>query len=320
MEYTPDVGSGSPRDTNGSERFVYIPAPGSALAPVVSLAEYWQRIRSRWRSVLAVVLVLTGGTGAYLFLIMPASYVATVSMIHVNPASAPASATGRAGGEEPSGRQDTATVQATTGSEEEAAAILVSRTFTQAFIEDRDLLPVLFRERWDDSRQAWREGERVPTLLEGYYRFNEKVRSVEKQQSTGLTRLSIRWRDPELAAEWANDLVARLNTYLKERDRRRAQQRLEYLETGISNTEVATIESWLYGMMQKELETIMLTDVSDDYAYSIIDAAVAPERPVWTLLKKAALMVLVLVVALVLGALLALLLSAIEADRDAIGA
>src|SRR5262245_61440538 len=41
----------------------------------------------------------------------------------------------------------------------EAVATLGSRDFTREFIEDNDLLPVLFASQWDPSAKSWRSSD-----------------------------------------------------------------------------------------------------------------------------------------------------------------
>ena len=40
--------------------------------------------------------------------------------------------------------------------------------------------------------------------------------SVDEDKKSGLITLSITWKDPQVAANWANDLVKQLNEQLRE--------------------------------------------------------------------------------------------------------
>lgn len=52
------------------------------------------------------------------------------------------------------------------GSKEKAVAILLSRSFTQEFIRDEGLMPVLYSDLWDPDSQSWsvESDEEIPTL------------------------------------------------------------------------------------------------------------------------------------------------------------
>ena len=77
---------------------------------------------------------------------------------------------------------------------QEHLAVLESRSFLEQFVSENKLLPVLFE---DD------ESEEPPTLWRGYRRLNGMLR-VDEDAVTGIVTISIDYKDPELAAKWAN--------------------------------------------------------------------------------------------------------------------
>ena len=51
---------------------------------------------------------------------------------------------------------------------QEAMAVLQSRQFTEQFLADRNLLPVLFARKWDAAAKTWRGDKHSwPTLADG---------------------------------------------------------------------------------------------------------------------------------------------------------
>ena len=53
--------------------------------------------------------------------------------------------------------------------------------------------------------------------------------SIKNNPKTGLVTLSLEWTDPELIAQWANNLVMRLNDHQREFAVSEAQRSIEYL-------------------------------------------------------------------------------------------
>ena len=91
----------------------------------------------------------------------------------------------------------------------------------------KNFLPVLFEEMWDAENQAWvvESEEVLPTDQKATDFFLKEIINVDKDEKSGLITLSILWKDPTIAAEWANDLVKQLNEQLREKaiaDSRRA--------------------------------------------------------------------------------------------------
>lgn len=159
-------------------------------------------------------------------------------------------------------------------------AILRARFFTSRFFADKSLLPVLFANRWDAEKKAWKTGflRSEPSLWDAYERWDEDIRSVRLDPKTGLLTLRIEWTDPKQAAEWANDLVSRVNSHLRDKATRDAEKSIQYLKEQIAITKIADMKEVLYRLLERQLQTIVLANVSEEFAFKIIDPAVAPEK------------------------------------------
>jgi uncharacterized protein involved in exopolysaccharide biosynthesis len=161
------------------------------------------------------------------------------------------------------------------GERAEAIQMLQSQILAREFIEDHHLLPVLFSGDWDSRRQTWRE--RTHTMNEAVSYFDHGIRNVIEDRRTGLVTVRITWRDPVQAAAWANELVRRANDELRSRAVARAQGSIEYLKREARNADAVEIQQTLYRLMEEQYKTLLLANVSNDYAFSVIDPAVPPD-------------------------------------------
>jgi uncharacterized protein involved in exopolysaccharide biosynthesis len=161
--------------------------------------------------------------------------------------------------------------------ETEAIALLKSRQFTEAFIAQDHLLPDLFPERWDNRLNAWKAGVRPPTLWDGYRRFNRNVRFVDEDQKTEIVTLRIDLPDPQEAANWANELVKRVNAEMQKRALTEASTTLEYLKQQLKTTQVASIQNALQSLIEANLKQEAFAHVRSDYAFRVIDPAAPPD-------------------------------------------
>jgi uncharacterized protein involved in exopolysaccharide biosynthesis len=161
---------------------------------------------------------------------------------------------------------------------QEALATLTSRAFIYAFIEDHQLLPVLFADRWDSAKSQWsvENPDDVPTMADGYDRFDD-IMKVSQNPETGLIDLDVEWRDPQLAADWANALVERVNRELRERAIAQAQRGMQFLNDQLKQTGIVEVRSAIFSLIESNIQTIMLANVRPEYAFNIIDPAVPPE-------------------------------------------
>lgn len=158
----------------------------------------------------------------------------------------------------------------------EAIAILKSRSFTEGFMKDLDLLPVLYQNDWDAESKTWTKGtgEEVPTYIKAYKLWDREVRTVQSQDDTGLVIIKINWRDPEVAAVWANELVSRLNAHLRNRAAKEAERTIAYLKAQLAKTSILEVEQGIYDLLENELKRLMITNIREEYAFKVIDAAV----------------------------------------------
>ena len=161
---------------------------------------------------------------------------------------------------------------------EQVVATLNSRKFLRTYVNQNKLIPVLFDEIWDADNQAWMvpSAEDEPTEQQAIESFKACL-SVDEDKKSGLINLSISWKDPEVAAKWANDLVMQLNEQLREKAITDSQKRVGYLEQELAKTTLQDMRAVLYNLLESEKQKAMLANVNEDFALEVIDPAVAPE-------------------------------------------
>jgi uncharacterized protein involved in exopolysaccharide biosynthesis len=166
------------------------------------------------------------------------------------------------------------------GMRAESLATLQSEALTERYIDSQKLLPVLFSRLWDPMNKRWKTDDprKIPTLWKGNALFKSNIRSVSENPKTGLVTISIAWRDPRLAAQWANDLVRVTNETLRDKAIAESERNISYLNGQVSNTNVVELRNALYMLMEAEIKKEMLARGSESYALKVIDPAVAPER------------------------------------------
>lgn len=162
----------------------------------------------------------------------------------------------------------------------EPLAVLQSRSLTTAYIEQNDLLKVLFAKRWDASKKEWRLSwwRKKPTLWDGNKKFN-RIRDVVQDGKTGLIMISITWRDSTIAAKWANDLVRVTNDRMRMLDLGESERNITYLKDQMDRTNLVEIRTALSSLIQAEIKRQMIARGTDEFAFKVIDPAVPPQEP-----------------------------------------
>lgn len=176
---------------------------------------------------------------------------------------------------------------------QQPVAVLRSRAFAREFIEANDLMPDLLKEVSSRAPLDIRDAVRI---------FDTRVRAVSEDRRTSLVTLSIRWRDAETAAVWANALAKRLNDRLRERAADEAERNVAYLKKEMSATSLVSLQQSLGSILEAEMQKLMLARGNDEFAFKVIDQAVAPKR------RDSPKRALIVAVAFVAGATLSVLI------------
>lgn len=169
------------------------------------------------------------------------------------------------------------------GNTAEAIAVLRSRELTGRFIQEQQLLPVLFASRWDPGAKKWRDPDPAeqPDLRKGIRYFDERIRFVREDKVSGLVTLIVEWTDPELAALWANELVRRVNDTMRARALEEAEANVKYLRQELAATSVVTLQTAISRLLETELQKLMLARGNAEFAFRVVDSAQVPELRSW---------------------------------------
>jgi len=239
----------------------------------IDLLEYWRVIWGKRKLIIAVMVVAAVLAASYA-LTLPNIYSASVLVTPVGEESSKGPSLDGLGG-----LASMAGVSLSSGGGDIKVnlAVLKSREFLWAFVKENKLKPVLFADEWDAERKTWREKE--PSRW-GAYRKISKMVLISSDEKSGLVTVAVEWTDADLAAEWANDLVARLNAHLRWEALERSKKTLGYLNEELGKVKVADIRQALFDLISQEQKKAMLASTQKEYAFRVLDKAVAPDRKV----------------------------------------
>lgn len=309
--HTADQGSSFPPGSDQpGERLVYV-LPEHALfestGDEINLREVWDIL---WRGKWIIIAVTTAfAVAAVVYALLATEWYRAEVLL------APAEERSMQGlGGQLGGLAALAGVSVRGGRSAEPIAVLKSREFARAFIEDFNLVPVFFHDEWDPAKGVWlgEDPEEWPEIRDATKYFHENVLNASAARDTGLVTLAIDWTDPEVAAEWARELVIRLNERLRERALKEAETNVAFLQTELGQTSVVTLQQSIGRLLESELQKLMLARGNEEFAFRVIDGASTPKERVKP--KRA----LIAVVGTILGGMLSILgvilLHAIRSD------
>ena len=266
------------------------------------------------RRKLLIFLVIFGFTllGALLAMVIPRQYLgeATVSLVIGSNKAVTSSVT------------STPTVdlyQPFTG--DEITGLIQGRAFIYKFIQDNQLLPVLFEKDWNKDKKVWEPtlmhrwiyGETI-SLWDGYQKFSG-ILDVETDEETNLTTITVKWTDARLAAEWANKMVAALNSQLREQAIQESEAILTQLQAQLNKTSAVELKLALFGLMETQMAHVTAAKVHPEFAMKVLDNAVIPDDQAIPYLQLILILVCVFL-GLVFSLSLVLLLHTISKGKE----
>jgi capsular polysaccharide biosynthesis protein len=192
-----------------------------------------------------------------------------------------------------------------------ALATMRSKTFSVEFLRERQFVPALFPERWDSSRNVWRD--RAPSTDQIFERFDRRVRFISVDRATGFVQVAIRLPDREATALWAEQFIEQINEKIRLQAAEEATRNLNYLNRELRNEHPLGVRNALFELVESQIREQMLASVRRDFAYRVVDPPTVPDsdRPVSP--KRA----LSISLALLAGVLLATLAAVIRERSNA---
>jgi len=147
-----------------------------------------------------------------------------------------------------------------------SAAVLDSQHLAEEFIRRNGLLPELQRA-----------SSRNKTLWRATDYFKKSVLTIIKDQRKGVTTVAVDWTDAVTAARWANGYVALANELIRNHALEEATRNIAYLHEQVAKTTDVDLRKVMYNLIESETRTQMLANGRAEYAFQVVDPAVAPE-------------------------------------------
>ena len=176
-------------------------------------------------------------------------------------------------------------------------ATLKSYSFFEEFIINNDLfVELLAVKEWDELNNELIIDENIynkpetkwvsnkqyavngkPSNQYAHRKFLTQHFSISKDKLTNFVTISVKHKSPHVAKNIVELLVRDLNEKTRQKDKDEAERSITYLEKEISQTQLADSKIALNNLIQKQLETIMITNTTPEYYFTTISSPIVPE-------------------------------------------
>ena len=194
----------------------------------------------------------------------------------------------------------------------EIKSLLTSRVLQEKVIDKNNLLPVLFPDDWDAGKGSWKEPEKPmfilaalgdlkkkltsmaqsnnrakeagpdqigPTLWDGL-RALDSILNVKVDAKTSMITVSAEFNDPEVAAKIVEYFLAALTDHMSSEAKRVARTNRAYLEEQLNRAAGPVVREKINSMLSQQIETILMAEVKENFAFKVIDRPMAPDRKI----------------------------------------
>jgi len=128
---------------------------------------------------------------------------------------------------------------------------------------------------YDISAKQWINGR--PSLYAAHKAFNDHLMIFHDDKTDYIT-VTINHRSAFVAQKWLNRILIQLNEYERESQVEQANESLVYLYNKIKLANLPEVKAVLASLIKQNTQTIMLSEISEEFFVEIIDSANLPEK------------------------------------------
>lgn len=179
----------------------------------------------------------------------------------------------------------------------EIVNLLKSNILKKEVIENYQLLPVLFSDKWNKENQNW-STKKVPNTWDGI-RALDRIVTVNYNVKEDIITISVDFPNPAMAAKIADYLIVSLNDHMSIEAKRIALINREYLQKQLLETNDPIVQQKIYNLIADKIETMMMAEVKEGFAFKVLDPPMAPDKK--SKPKRAQMVIVAFIISLFLG-------------------
>lgn len=172
----------------------------------------------------------------------------------------------------------------------QALKILESRDFIINFLKDFDLIHIIYDEKswnsskkvlnvssdYDEKKGAWIRNQ--PSEMQTFREFTANHLKVVHDVDTGFISISVEHLSPVHASLILENIIIGINNHMREIDLAYSNNAIEYLTAQLRLTNVSEVRNVFSNVIEDQIQTKMLANISDEYILRVIDPPRVPDR------------------------------------------
>lgn len=117
----------------------------------------------------------------------------------------------------------------------------------------------------------------LPEIDSSHGKFLSHLEFIRDE--AGFITIIINHPSPIIAYKWNNWIFNALDQYIRDREKIKSEKSIQFLERKINDVKNIELQRGLSNMIQSQLGTLLLAEVSDNFVFEIIDGPYVPSAP-----------------------------------------
>ena len=113
-------------------------------------------------------------------------------------------------------------------------------------------------------------------MQESYNQFSSLI-NINEDELGGVINLSVEHKSPHIAKYWVDLMIESINIAMRKKDTDNSMEAINFLVSNLENTKQIVLRDAFSNLIEEQTKMMMLANISDEYALSIIDPAVVAE-------------------------------------------
>lgn len=162
------------------------------------------------------------------------------------------------------------------GSLRQFVIVLKSRKLTNYLVEKYNLMPLLFKDAWDEEKKKWKV-EDQPSLLDAHGAI-QGMMEIIPDTGNNVLRLGLLHKDPEMANRILTYYVVGLSEFLRQQAIENVAVQRKALQEQLVNMTDPLFRTKLAEIIAQYVEKETLVKVQKYYGFNILDYPFVPQN------------------------------------------
>lgn len=162
------------------------------------------------------------------------------------------------------------------------------------------------KKLFDSEKEIWVRDvaypkEAKPSVQEAFKSYLSML-TISEDPENSIVTIAVKHYSPFIAKKYLDIIVNNINLCMKDKDEIKAMEAISYLNEAYKETNIQELKDVFTNLLQDQMQVLLLTSTSDEYAFKIIDKAFVPEE------KSGPQRLLIIILGTLLGVLLSIII------------